>query len=454
VLTGDTIVAISTPPGSGALGIIRLSGHQALNALLPLWRGKDIVHAATHTLHVGRIVVPETGAVLDEVVASIFRAPTSYTREEVVEISCHGSPYILQSLLQLLCKMGARLAEPGEFTLRAYLNGALDLAQAEAVSDLIASRSEAAQRLAIGQLRGELSANLKKLRQQLVDFTALLELELDFSEEDVQFVDRTQLSAQIHETRAELALLLASFAGGNAIKSGIPVVIAGKPNAGKSTLLNRLLNENRAIVSDIPGTTRDVIEDTLYVGGYEFRIMDTAGLRVAMDPIEAEGVARSYAKIQVASIVLYLYDVTAETDIEVQQSIDDLRLPETTHIVVLANKSDLSTANSIPTTTNKVIPISAVSGLNILLLENNLVELAKRLTGGSETVITNQRHAIALQQADDALQDVVQGVLAGMPQELISLDLRRALICIGSITGDVTPDEILGSIFSRFCIGK
>jgi tRNA modification GTPase len=452
--TGDTIVALATPPGAGALGLVRLSGPGAVQALLPYWRGHDLQTVGSHSAHFGRLVDPSTGHVLDEVVATLYRPPRSYTRELTVEVSCHGSPYILATLVRWLCAAGARPAEPGEFTLRAYLNGALDLAQAEAVGDLIASRSEAAQRLAMGQLRGGLSGRLRELRQQLVDFAALLELELDFSEEDVEFADRRQLLASIAHTRTELHRLLASFAGGNAVKAGIPTVIAGKPNAGKSTLLNRLLNENRAIVSDIPGTTRDVIEDELLLGGYEFRLVDTAGLRAATDAIEAEGIARSHARLQTASLVLYVFDAAAESVPAAEQAAQALAVPNAVRLILVANKTDLLSRPPMPGETYPLVPVSAQQGVGLEALQQQLVACAQELAGGEETILTTQRHAVALADADAALQEVVAGLQAGSGQELVSLDLRRALQALGSVTGDVTPDEVLGSIFSRFCIGK
>jgi tRNA modification GTPase len=445
----DTIVALSTPPGVGALGIVRVSGPQAIAVTQTLWRGKPLGNAHGHTLLYGKLVEP-TGDVLDEVVLGIYRAPHSYTRQDVVEVSCHGSPYILNRVIELLVAAGVRPAQPGEFTLRAFMGGAMDLSQAEAVADLIAARSAQSQQLAMRQLRGGYSTRLHTLRDRLVNFAALVELELDFSEEDVEFADRAALQQSLQQALAEVEKLAGSFAAGNALKNGIPVAIVGKPNAGKSTLLNRLLNENRAIVSPIPGTTRDVIEDTLHLGGFEFRLMDTAGIRQTTDVIEAEGVKRSLEKTESAVIVLLLFDVNTDLLADVQQYAGTLRLQPDATLVYVANKVDAGGAQPLP---GDAIGISALTGAGTEALVHRLVAIAQNLAG-QDTVITNQRHAYALHKAADSLHAALAGLTGGRSGELLAIDIRHALHYLGEITGEVTTDEILGTIFSKFCIGK
>jgi tRNA modification GTPase len=459
----DTIAALSTPPGVGALGLIRLSGPEAV-AIAGRVFSKDLSAAPGYSLHHGRLL--KAGEALDEVLLSVFRAPRSYTREEVVEISCHGSPYILREALSLLLAAGARLAEPGEFTRRAWLNGALDLAQAEAVADLIAAQSAAAHRVAMNQLRGGVSSELARLRQQLIDFTALVELELDFSEEDVEFADRSRLLGLVAELRAHVEALIQSFRLGNALKSGIPTVILGKPNAGKSTLLNALLQEERAIVSEIPGTTRDVIEDRLVVGGVEFRLMDTAGIRETQDQIEAEGVSRSLALARRAELLIYLFDATRETPSEALEYLHSLDLPPSLQCIAAGNKADQladpaayaerEDPASLPG--GRHVPwllISARTGYHLGGLRQLMSDAVENLgEGAGSTLISHARHRDHLQRAAEALGEVSEALQAGISGDLMAIDLRLALHHIGAITGEISTEEVLGSIFSKFCIGK
>lgn len=461
----DTIAALSTPAGIGALGIIRMSGPEAV-AIAERIFSRKLAGVAGGQMRYGQI--RRGSEVLDDVVLGIFRAPHSYTREDVVEISCHGSPYILREVLQLLLESGARLAEPGEFTRRAWLNGALDLAQAEAVADLIAAQSAAAHRVAINQLRGGVSHELADLRQQLIDFTALIELELDFGEEDVEFADRSRLTALIDHIQTHISRLISSFRLGNALKSGMPTVILGKPNAGKSTLLNALLNENRAIVSDIPGTTRDVIEDRLVIGGVEFRLMDTAGVRDTTDAIEAEGVQRSLALAHKADLVIYLFDAASETPAQAISYLHSLELPAETQLIAAGNKADLLPDPAAYAETQDPrslsgkayvawLLISAREGGNLEGLRQLMLDAVENLGesgSASDTLISHVRHRDHLRQASQALDDVRQALDQGISGDLVSIDLRVALHHIGAITGEINTEEVLGSIFSKFCIGK
>ena len=458
----DTIVAISTPPGQGALGVIRLSGPEAI-AVAQAFFTKDLRQAPGHSLHYGQLR-DAAGGVLDEVLLSLFRAPRSFTREDAVEISCHGSPYILREVLQRCVDLGARLAAPGEFTQRAYLNGGLDLAQAEAVADLIAANSAGAHQLAMQQLRGGVSRELRDLRQQLLDFTSLIELELDFSEEDVEFADRSQLLALIEQLAHRLDGLIDSFRFGNAVKQGVPTVIMGKPNAGKSTLLNTLLNENRAIVSDIPGTTRDVVEDRLMIGGIEFRLMDTAGVRETTDAIEAEGVARSLKLAKAAGLLLYLFDARHETPAQAQAYLHSLDLPPETQVILVANKRDLlpdpaayaqalaEEALAFPWHMISAKQHEALDPLRQLMVQ--AVEHFSATDTGDHAIISNVRHLDALRRARTALSDVYEGLQAGISGDLLSIDIRTVLHHIGAITGEISTEEVLGNIFGKFCIGK
>ena len=455
----DTIVALATPPGIGAIGVIRLSGENAITIANHCFYGRNnnqvLLSKKTHTLSFGKIV--SEGVEIDEVVASLYRAPQSYTGENIVEIACHGSPYIQEQIIKLFLSLGARMANPGEFTLRAFLNKKLDLTQAEAVADLIASDSAASHKLAMQQMRGGFSSDLKLLRQQLIDFAALIELELDFSEEDVEFANRTQFIALIEKIQHKLAPLIESFKLGNVIKNGVPVAIAGKPNAGKSTLLNALLNEERAIVSEIAGTTRDTIEEVLNIEGIAYRFIDTAGLRETMDQIEQQGVERSYDKINNASILLYVADGAQIKD--ANDLADELSAAEQFKIpyLLVLNKVDLINKSVIDEAAQheQIICISAKNGIGIeqlkLAIANILVN--KSLQQYSE-IVTNLRHYKGLSNAYNALSDVLNGIKNNLNTELVAFDVRSANQYLGELTGDITNDDILGSIFTRFCIGK
>jgi tRNA modification GTPase len=447
----DTIVALATPAGVGAIGVIRLSGDRAIEIVNAVFKPKDLSTQASHTIHYGRI--ESAGRVYDEVVASLYIAPRSYTKENVVEISCHGSPFIQESILQLFVEKGARFARPGEFTQRAFLNGAFDLAQAEAVADVIAADSAAAQNAALHQLRGGFSKELAALREELIHFASLIELELDFGEEDVEFANRQDLEDLVNQLLANIRPLVASFRTGNAVKNGVATVIVGKPNAGKSTLLNALLNENRAIVSDIAGTTRDSLEDEWTLGGIKFRLVDTAGLRETTDVIEALGVERTQAWVKKAQVVIYMADATLETPAGFAAGVEalgQLDIP----VIKLLNKVDQISTTELAAFED-AIPISAKnrSGLNDLetaLL--NVVGLDQVSTSG--TLVTNLRHYQQLLQTQETLEGVLAALKTGLTGDLIAQDLRYALHHLGEITGQISNDDLLKNIFGKFCIGK
>ena len=446
----DTIVALATPPGLGAIGVIRISGNSSFEIINKVFYGKNISKANSHTVHFGTIRDGEE--ILDEVVVTIFKGPHSYTLEDVIEISCHGSTYILQSVIQLLIRNGARLAKPGEFTQRAFINGRFDLAQAEAVADLIAAESEAAHSTAMKQMRGGFSGEIKLLREELIHFASMIELELDFSEEDVEFASRDELKALIHKIQKPVEKLIKSFELGNALKNGIPVVIAGKPNAGKSTLLNALINEERAIVSDIPGTTRDVIEDTFNVEGTLFRFIDTAGLRETQDKIEAIGVERSKEKMKQAKVIVLLLDLHAQNKEEIEEQIaqvESYNIP----FLVLGNKMDLYSEPEVELDT--IIKVSAKEGTNLDLLRSKLLELSQSNQLKTEgTIITSIRHYESLQKTKEALSRVLDGIDSGISNDFLAMDIRESLQHLGEITGEITTDDLLDNIFSKFCIGK
>ena len=451
----DTIVALATPPGEGALGIIRLSGAEAWTIGNELFKGKSLISQPSHTLHFGKI--SDGVNIIDEAVVSLYKAPRSYTGEDVVEISCHGSYYVLEQVIGLCINKGARMATPGEFTLRAFLNGKMDLTQAEAVADLIASRSGAAHHAAIHNLRGGFSQELKNMREQLIKFSALIELELDFSEEDVEFADRPLLYTLIQELSIATTQLLHSFKLGNVIKQGVSVAIIGKPNAGKSTLLNALLNEERAIVSAIAGTTRDTIEESLNIEGIEFRLIDTAGLRNhTADVIEKIGIERSREVMKKADIIVYLFDVQEESAEELLTQKEQLQQGGSTFLLV-GNKVD---AQPVPAIREKfshipILYISAQEKENIQALKQALYDL---VAGGEVsregTIVTNARHYAALQQVMQSLSDIENGMDTHLSGDLIALDIRRCLHYLGDITGEVTTEDKLDYIFSKFCIGK
>jgi len=453
----ETIVALATPNGTGAIGIIRLSGPEAITIAASVFKGKDLTKQTSHTIHFGSIV--DGDIILDEVLVSLFIAPRSYTRENVVEISCHGSAYIIESIIKLLIKKGARSAKAGEFTLRAFLNGQLDLSQAEAVADLIASNSKASQQVALQQLRGGFSSQLQSLRDQLVQFASLIELELDFAEEDVEFANRDQLKKLILQINRVIHSLISSFDLGNAIKQGVNTVIAGRPNAGKSTLLNALLNEDRAIVSHIPGTTRDTIEEVLNINGISFRLIDTAGIREATDAIEQIGVARTMEKISQSAVLVYLFDASQITAEELKSDLDSLQKPGIT-ILAVANKIDLLTTQTNPLSDFRTsglpdfLPISAKEKLHIDDLKQQIYSAAiKDKLTGDETLVTNIRHLEALQKTEEALARVLDG-MDTITSDFLSMDIKQALHYLGEITGAVTTDDLLENIFSKFCIGK
>jgi tRNA modification GTPase len=452
----DTIVALATPPGVGALGIIRLSGKNAIAIVNRLFPSKDLEAQPSHTLHVGYL--KRGGEAIDEVVVSLFRAPRSYTGENIVEISCHGSPFIHQQVIDACIQEGARLAKPGEFTQRAFLNGKLDLTQAEAVADLIASNTTASHKTALTNIRGGFSHSLKELREQLIQFSALIELELDFSQEDVEFADRTQLRNLIDSALHQTEQLLQSFKLGNVIKNGVSTAIIGRPNAGKSTLLNALLNEDRAIVSDIPGTTRDTIEEVINIDGVLFRLIDTAGIRShTADVIESAGIAKSRQKMEQADLVVYLFDAN-ELSVEDLQAVEgELQGLGVTYLLV-ANKIDAideAMAREKFQSMSGIIYISARSGLHLEVLRGRMVDTVLQEGVSSESVIvTNARHYHALKQVHQSLKDVAEGMENRLPGDLLALDIRRCLQYLGEITGEVTNDDQLDYIFSKFCIGK
>lgn len=451
----DTIVALSTPPGVSAIGVIRLSGKNAISIAGKLFPSKDLNEQKSHTVHVGEL--KDNSTVLDEVVLTIFKNPRSYTGEDVVEISAHGSPFILKKIINACVEHGARLARAGEFTQRAFLNGKLDLAQAEAVADLIASNTAASQRTALHSMRGGFSSALKELREQLIKFSALIELELDFSQEDVEFADRKQLYSLIEEMRIAAKKLTDSFHLGNVIKNGVSVAIIGKPNAGKSTLLNRLLNEDRAIVSEIPGTTRDTIEEVINIDGILFRLIDTAGIRRhTSDKIETAGVERSLAKMKQADLVLYIFDVNDDsTDVGSLRSEMD---KSQSNYLLVGNKIDErgeTAAMEKFSDFDKIVFISARENMHIDVLRKWMVDSILKGKGLSEdTVITNARHYHALKEVERSLQDIREGLDKKIPGDLLALDIRRCLYYLGEITGEITNDDQLDYIFSRFCIGK
>ena len=445
----DTICALATAPG-GAIGIIRISGPQALEILSRVFT-KDVSAAPANTIHYGHI---KNGAeIVDEVMVSLFRAPHSYTGEDSVEISCHGSRYILNKVLNLLIAEGCRQAGPGEFTQRAYLNGKMDLSQAEAVADLIASTNQATHQIAMSQLRGHFSSKLAQLREQLLKLTSLLELELDFSDhEDLEFADRSELMELTKTIDNHITHLSNSFETGQAIKQGIPVAIVGKTNVGKSTLLNRLLKDDRAIVSDVHGTTRDTIEDTIDIKGITFRFIDTAGIRQTQDEVEQIGITRTYAAIDKARIVLWLIDSEPST----KEINDILQRTDNKKLIVIKNKSDKTDNNSYNSLKLPFVSISAKFGKGIEELEQAIYEAADIPTlTENDIIVTNARHYEALVRAHEHIQRVIDGLQMQLSGDLLSEDLRLTLDTLAEITGgQITPNEVLGNIFKNFCVGK
>lgn len=496
----DTICALATANGIGALGIIRLSGKDAVEIAQKCFKGSNLLKAKSHSVHYGFVVEnrletgdenqellsendqptadnkasntknqkPETNnqeELIDEVMVSVFHAPKTFTTENVVEISFHGSPHIAKKILEILMKNGARMAKAGEFTMRAFMNGRIDLSQAESIADLIASENEASRKVALNQLKGGITSEISILRTDLLNFTSLIELELDFAEEDVEFADRKALTASLHRTEVKLRSLIDSFQYGNAIKNGVDVAIIGKPNAGKSTLLNALLKEERAIVSEIAGTTRDTIEEVLHIKGTAFRFIDTAGIRETTDVIEEMGVKKAKEKIETAKILLYLYDEFDSTPEEVIDFIkefyrDDLK------VLLLHNKMDLQNENAInefdtqlktnlfPTYTSQIIRISAKNKIGIEELKFELADYIQNLETQESIIITNQRHYEALQKSLESVKKVEDAISGKISTELLAYELRYALEYLGEISGEFTNDEVLGNIFSKFCIGK
>ena len=482
----DTIVALATASGAGAIAVIRLSGKQAIaiasEAFQSVTSNKVLAKQKSHTIHLGHIM--DGQRTIDEVLVSLFKGPNSYTGEDVIEVSCHGSPYIQQELIQLFLRKGCRMADAGEFTLRAFLNGKLDLSQAEAVADLIASDSEASHQLAMQQMRGGFSTEIKKLRDELMNFASLIELELDFAEEDVEFANRDQFKDLIGRIQLVLKRLIDSFAVGNVIKNGIPVAIVGEPNVGKSTLLNALLNEERAIVSDIAGTTRDTIEDELVINGIGFRFIDTAGIRETKDVVESIGIQKTFEKIEQAQVILYLLDTAtlAGDENKVKQLIVEIKklqnkFPQTP-LVVVANKidqlaeeettkllNDLAVISNSATSEEQshigenayttLLPLAAKPGIGVEELKEKLVSFVN--TGAlrnNETIVTNTRHYDALLKALEEINKVQDGLDMGLSGDLMAIDIRQALYHFGEITGEITSDDLLGNIFANFCIGK
>jgi len=462
MIYNDTIVALATPSGSGAVAIIRMSGKNAISITSEVFQsvsGKELTKQKTHTIHLGTIV--DGTKIYDQVLVSIFKNPNSYTGEDVIEISCHGSVFIQQQIIQLLLRKGCRMAQAGEFTLRAFLNGKLDLSQAEAVADLISSDNEASHQIAMQQMRGGFSNEISKLRVELLNFASLIELELDFAEEDVEFADRTQFHDLLNRIEFVLKRLIDSFAVGNVIKNGIPVAIVGEPNVGKSTLLNALLNEERAIVSDIAGTTRDTIEDELVIDGIGFRFIDTAGIRETKDVVESIGIKKTFEKIEQSQVVVYLFDSTefvtssSKFKIEIEKIKNQFPLKP---LVIIGNKADKLTENEVvplKSDIENILLISAKEKIGIEDLKNQLLSFVN--TGSlrnNETIITNTRHYDSLHKALEEIQKVKFGLSSGIPSDLMAIDIKQALYYFGEITGEVTNDELLGNIFANFCIGK
>lgn len=459
----DTICALATANGIGAIGIIRVSGNQAFEIANKVFQGKNLEKSDSHTVHYGFIIDGEE--MIDEVMISVFRAPKTFTAEDSVEISFHGSPHIAKKILEVLIKNGARMAKAGEFTMRAFMNGRIDLSQAESIADLIASENEASRKVALNQLKGGITNEISVLRGDLLNFTSLIELELDFAEEDVEFADRTALKTLLKKTEEKLRSLIDSFQYGNAIKNGVDVAIIGKPNAGKSTLLNALLKEERAIVSDIAGTTRDTIEEVLHIKGTAFRFIDTAGIRETTDLIEEIGVKKAKEKIESAKILLYLYDETDSTPQEVINFIKEF-YREDLKIILLHNKIDLQngyfenefdrelSSALFPDYTTQIIGISAKNQTGIEALKSELSDYIQNLETQENTIITNQRHYEALQKSLESVKKVEDAISGNISTELLAYELRYALEYLGEISGEFTNDEVLGNIFSKFCIGK
>lgn len=449
----DTIVALATATGSAAIGVIRLSGKDAIEIVNAVFHGKDLTKQKSHTLHFGTI--RDGDKILDEVLVSVFVSPRSYTKENTIELSTHNSPYIIEKIIQLLIRKGARAAKPGEFTLRAFLNGTMDLSQAEAVADLIASTSASSHQVAMQQMRGGFSNRLIGLREELIHFASMIELELDFGEEDVEFANREELADLVHQINQIINTLIHSFDQGNVIKNGVPVVIAGKPNVGKSTLLNALLEEERAIVSDIAGTTRDTIEDEVNIRGVTFRFMDTAGIRETTDIIEAKGVERTREKMKQARLIVYLLDPMQDEPQEMAVQLEELKALDIPYLVLINKEDLLSDKQKEDYTYLKPMFLSAKEERGIEELKDELLKKVNLANISSDDVmVTNIRHVEALEKTRDSLEKVLLSLDSEMTSDFVAIDIRQALYHLGEITGEVSTDDLLENIFSKFCIGK
>ena len=457
MINQETIVALATPNGLGAISVIRISGLNAISITEKLFKpkgNKKLSNQKSHTVHLGHLI--RNGHELDEVLVTLFKGPHSYTGENTIEISCHGSTYIQQEIIDLFIENGIRVANPGEFTLRAFINGKMDLNQAEAVADLIASENEGSHKLAMEQMKNGFSNDLKKLRAELLHFSSMIELELDFSQEDVEFAERSEFKKLTIKIQSELEKLIDSFKSGNVLKNGISVAIAGKPNAGKSSLLNTLLNEDKAIVSDIPGTTRDSIEDSLVIDGINFRFTDTAGLRETKDVIESKGIKKTKEKINSARILIYLFDSNDTSFKEINSDLKSFKR-EDLSILLVRNKVDLKNTNQIlinELEKFEIIEISANNGDSVNLLKKRLINEINILNPYTDTVISNSRHYEALMNALKAIEEVNIGLKNDISGDLLSVDIRKSIEHLAEITGEITNDDVLGNIFANFCIGK
>lgn len=451
----DPIIALATPAGMGAIAVVRLSGQYVIQIVNQVFHGKNLTTQASHTVHVG--LIQKDQVVIDQVTVALFIAPHSFTKEDAVEISCHGSPFIVDQLLQLFVEQGVRIADPGEFTKRAFLNGRFDLTQAEAVADLIAADGARAHQTALNQMRGGFTLQLKELRRKLVHFSALVGVELDFSEEDIAFVDRNQLKALAQELTAHVTALLDSFRYGNVLKKGVSVVIVGQPNVGKSTLLNQLLQEERAIVSAIAGTTRDVIEGRLYIGGFLFRFVDTAGLRdTVADAIEAIGMERARQQLHKADVLLYVADLSEHAFAQAETALETLALPDLP-LLKIGNKVDIAPASLLESFEKKdYVLLSAQQKETIVVLKDKLLALIQKdaAVDASTPIVVNARHYAHLLKSKQELEAVLEAIERGFPNELLAMEIRNALYPLGEITGEITNEEVLGQIFASFCIGK
>lgn len=447
----DTVCARSTASGVGAIAVIRVSGEQAIEYTNQLF-SKSLLDVASHSAHFG-VIKSVSGEVIDEVLVTVFHKGKSFTGEATTEIACHGSNYIQQEILKALLEVGCRMADPGEFTMRAFFNGKMDLSQAEAIADLIAADSAKVHQIALNQMRGGYSDSIQQLKQQLMDFASLIELELDFSEEDVEFASRSELSKLVGELKVKLKQLIDSFSYGNALKNGINTVIAGRPNAGKSTLLNALLNEERAIVSDIAGTTRDTIEETITIDGVTFRFIDTAGIREATDEIEKLGVERTFAEVKRSKIVLYVFDADALQPADVVADLANLKT-DNVSILVIANKTDKATLDNQSQFDFPILQLSAKVKTGLEELKTQLTKLVQQDAGESDMIVVNARHYEAFSKAYKDLVKVEEGMELQLPGDLLAMDIRSAIRNLASITGEITTDDLLGNIFANFCIGK